>query len=99
MNCRRSPQRKWEGERLLTLRELSRELHRNPAAPVQRSHWTLRLWARKGVQINGRKDRLKLSTTALFGARYTSMEALQEFWTTLVRESQQFSLELSKERK
>lgn len=78
--------RSWAGEKLLTLTELARELHRSPDAPVQRSHWTLRRWAEDGFE-RGRK-RIRLATVEPLGSRLSSVQAVREFWDALLAEAQ-----------
>jgi hypothetical protein len=79
--------RSWAGEKLLTLKELAKELIRSPDSPVKRSHWTLRRWASDGVEIG--RARLRLATTQpVPGIRHSSVQAVQEFWDALAEAGQ-----------
>jgi hypothetical protein len=87
-NATATPRRSWSGEKLLTLRDLSRELCRTSDAPIQRSHWTLRRWIIEGCAVNGSKKRIKLPHTILFGERHSSVEAVREFIYAIAGDSE-----------
>ncbi len=68
--------RSWDNERLYTFRELAECKN----LPVEKSRWSLRQWARRGVPIKPySKTKVKLPTVFIGNVRYTSMEALREF--------------------
>lgn len=85
MRSKSGPHRSWDGEKLLTLVELSRELLRNPDAPVKRSHWSLYRWTTEGVAVYGTNRRIKLAHTIMFGARHSSVQAVAELCAKLAK--------------
>lgn len=76
--------RPWNREQLFTFAQLAER----DDLPIRKSRWVLRLWARRGVVINGTRERVKLESILIGHIRYTSIEALREFVARFMEHSQ-----------
>jgi hypothetical protein len=46
---------------------------------VERSYWTLRKWAIEGLEVSGRRSKVKLASFMMGDVRHSTVQAVHEF--------------------
>jgi hypothetical protein len=75
MKLKASTARFWGGEKVWSLTQLAKQ----PDMPVERSYWTLRKWAIEGLEVSGRRSKVKLASFMMGDVRHSTVQAVHEF--------------------